>query len=174
MVNLLTGWKKHLQVDRIFHSSQFFIGHTSALRKLISPALEGSVVRPSFVAHIAIELMLDSLLITENKVQVERFYAQLSATDTVALEKFIRLNTSSDLGTFKRFMHSFISARYLESYREYENIMYAINRICMRIWPEALNDTQKLELSSVLLGYHVELKPVFMEIFDEIDHKLLP
>ncbi|MGB4775981.1 MAG: hypothetical protein WBP45_12460, partial [Daejeonella sp.] len=61
MTSLLTGWKRHLQVDCCFHSSKFFAEHTRAIRLLIAPVLEDSVVRPSFFAHIALELMLDSI-----------------------------------------------------------------------------------------------------------------
>ena len=53
---ILKGWKRHLAVDRHFHNSNFFFAHTSTIRERIAPALQDSVVRPSFLAHISNKL----------------------------------------------------------------------------------------------------------------------
>src|SRR6476661_8863886 len=57
--NILKGWQRHLQVDKLFHNSEFFVKHTGILKNELKPILVESPVRPSFLAHIAIELMLD-------------------------------------------------------------------------------------------------------------------
>ena len=58
LASLLKGWKRHLEIDKHFHSSAFFSAHTLAIRTAIGPVLENSPIRPSFIAHIALELML--------------------------------------------------------------------------------------------------------------------
>ena len=73
LVSILKGWKKHLEVDILFHSSDFFNHHTSNLKQLLLPILKDSPVRPSFLAHIGIELLLDHLLVVHEKIDINSF-----------------------------------------------------------------------------------------------------
>ena len=132
--SILTGWKRHIEVDKYFHSSDFFCHHTHEIKNRISPILVNSPARPSFVAHIALELMLDALLLTTSKIEAEHFYARIAEASRPALSYFLELNNVEDTGTFFNFLDEFIDASYLNSYREAENIMYALSRICMRLW----------------------------------------
>lgn len=167
--SILKGWKRHLAVDRHFHNSGFFLKHTKAIRTAIAPVLVHSPVRPSFLAHIALEIMLDSILLTENKIDADLLYASLRQSDRPALNSFLELNSIDDTTYFFKFFDNFLEVSYLNSYRERHNIMFALNRICMRIWPEPMNDTQLLQASAVLLRYHEELQECYMEIFEEIE-----
>ena len=134
MRSILTGWKRHLAVDRYFHSSEFFTEHTQSIRKEIAPILAQSEVRPSFLAHIALELMLDSLLITNDKLNAFKFYEQLALADRKILTQFLELNAIADIARFYKFFDQFLEINYLHRYSESENLVYALNRICMRIW----------------------------------------
>ncbi len=167
--SILKGWKRHLAVDRHFHNSGFFIKHTNAIRTAIAPVLVNSQVRPSFLAHIALEVMLDSILLTDNIIDADGFYSNLHLSDENALNKFLELNDMDDTVHFFKFFDKFLEVKYLNSYRESHNIMYALNRICMRIWPDPINDTQLLQLSAILLSYQEELEGCYMEIFEEIE-----
>ncbi|WP_207428605.1 hypothetical protein [Pedobacter sp. SYSU D00535] len=170
--SLLIGWKRHLEVDKIFHSSDFFCRHTENIKLQIVPVLSNSLVRPSFVAHIALELMLDALLLTESVLEAESFYEQIAAADQLALNQFLKINQVEQTDRFFRFLDEFIEASYLNSYREANNIMYALTRICMRLWSDPFSETQKLQLTSVLIDYQRRLKDEFMEIFNEIDRRI--
>lgn len=46
--SIIQGWKKHLEVDRYFHSSGFFLTHSHQLKKQLLPVIEGSPVKPFF------------------------------------------------------------------------------------------------------------------------------
>ncbi|MDF3078306.1 MAG: hypothetical protein K0S09_2195 [Sphingobacteriaceae bacterium] len=166
---ILGGWRRHLAVDRYFHSSEFFLEHTQKIRTAVAPILETSPVRPSFLAHISLELILDSLLILENIIDPSNFYQQLSEANRSSIKQFLELNSIDDSSRFFGFYDEFIESAYLHTYRESHNIMYALNRICMRVWDNPLNETQKLQLTAVLLEYQQELGSNFMSIFDEID-----
>ncbi|HEY1009069.1 hypothetical protein [Daejeonella sp. JGW-45] len=165
---ILKGWKRHLVVDKHFHNSGFFIKHTNAIRTAIAPVLENSPVRPSFLAHIALELMLDSILITDDVIDANDLYSNLRRADDLAINKFLKLNAMDDTAHFFKFFEKFLESGYLNGYREAHNIMYALNRICTRIWPDPMNDTQLLQASAILLGYQDELRGCYGEIFEEI------
>jgi hypothetical protein len=171
--SILRGWKRHLVVDRYFHNSGFFTKHTYAIRTTIAPVLVHSLVRPSFVAHIALEIMLDSILLTEDMINADDLYTSLHQSDRTSLDSFLKLNRMDDTAHFFKFFDKFLEVRYLSSYREAHNIMYAVNRICMRVWPEPLNDTQMLQLSAILLAYYEELQREYMGIFEEINEILI-
>jgi hypothetical protein len=166
--SILRGWRRHLAVDRHFHNSQFFQKHTHAIRDLIIPALQDSVVRPSFLAHISLELMLDSTLLTENQVDAEDLYVHLRQADRKLVQQFLEINNLDDTVHFFTFFEKFIQANYLNSYRESHNLMYALNRICMRIWKDPLNEKQMQDLSEILGEYHESVRKNYMEIYDEI------
>lgn len=169
---LYTGWKRHIEVDKYFHCSEFFLSHTREIRTTISPFLISSPARAFFVAHIALELMLDSLLLKENLLNTATFYTHLTNTNQKALTQFFELNNIPDPAIFFSFLDEFIEAKYLNTYIDPEEIIYALNRICMRIWDNPFNETQKLQLKAVLIGYQENLKNNFMSIFEEIEKRL--
>ncbi|WP_443944180.1 hypothetical protein ACJVDH_14810 [Pedobacter sp. AW1-32] len=169
---LLKGWKRHLEVDLYFHSSDFFLEKTTALKTLIKPVVEDTSVRPSFLAHIGLELLLDHLLIEHNLVQVHEFYAHLKNVDPSDLRTFLDRCGMVESQVFFNFLENFISSKYLLSYQKLENVSYALNRICMRLWPETLSELQLQKLTFQLAIFKEVLEKDFMKIFGEISIKL--
>lgn len=170
--SILKGWQRHLVVDKYFHGSDFFQHHTQKIKEQIHPILTGSRVWPSFLAHIGLELMLDSLLITEGLIQVDDFYHQLEQVDRQHTRSFLSINQMEQPETFFTYFEHFLESRYLNSYRDSKKLVYALNRISMRIWPEGLADTNQKHLSGVILAYRTGLKADFIQIFNEIESHL--
>ena len=170
--NLYLGWKRHIDVDKHFHCSQFFLSHTRTLRTAMEPFLTSSPARPFFVAHIALELMLDSLLLSEKSLNTASFYSHLINTDKATLQRFFLINNLKNTEIIFSFLEEFIEAKYLNNYNNPKEIVYALNRICMRIWDNPFSDTQKLQLAAVLIDYQEKLKKDFMQIFEEIEERL--
>ena len=166
--NLLKGWNKHLLVDKLFHSSSFFAEQTAILRPLLKPVVGRTQIRPSFLAHISVELMLDHLLIEEKMIDVRAFYDSLSKTDLLAIRSFLEKSHLTQTDSFFTFYDKFLRNEYLFSYTKLESISYALNQICLRLWPLGLNDDEKKELTTVLILYKRQLKTNFLSIFAEI------
>jgi acyl carrier protein phosphodiesterase len=116
--------------------------------------------------------MLDSLLITENMVSVDDFYQHLEKIDRDKLKHFLVLNQIPNPEIFFQFYDRFLSSKYLNSYRDSHQISYALNRICMRLWPQGLEQNTQDELNSSLFQYLVVLKSDFKSIFNEIELQL--
>jgi len=169
---LLKGWKRHLEVDLYFHSSDFFLEKTTVLKTLIKPVVENTAIRPSFLAHIGLELLLDHLLIEHNLIQVPDFYEHLKNVRQADLRLFLDHCKMEESQIFIDFLEKFISSKYLLSYQKVENVSYALNRICMRLWPETLSEFQMQELTFQLVIFKEVLEKDFMEIFGEIDAKM--
>jgi hypothetical protein len=170
--DIIIGWRKHLQVDKYFHSSDFFISRSSELRKLLTPAVQGSPVKPFFLGHIALELILDNLLLTTDKVSVDNFYDHLRSCNLDTIKEFLNFSGLMETDKFFRFYESFKKSRYLETYADTQQISYALKRICMRIWNDPFTIEHEGRMNAVLSAYRDGLYPDFMSIFDEIDLKL--
>ncbi|MDQ7948086.1 MAG: hypothetical protein REI78_13220 [Pedobacter sp.] len=166
--SLLIGWKKHLEVDRFFHSSTFFLEETAQLKKLVVPILEDSPVRPSFLAHIGLELMLDHLLVEQNLINITSFYDQLARVNDQILHTFLQKAGAEDSAHFFRFLESFKSSRYLLSYQKIENISYALQRICMRLWTHPFSEDSIGQLTHQLSSYKLTLEKNYLNIFREM------
>lgn len=169
---ILEGWKRHLEVDRLFHSSEFFKEQTAVLKQLLLPALQSGPVKPFFLAHIGLELVLDHLLLTRNHVDTDRLYVQLDAADSDSLEGFLRLAGLPDQQRFAKFLSEFISSRYLFSYEKMENITYSLNRICMRLWKNPFTAAQLDTITLKLEEFKTQLESHYMTIFNTIGEEL--
>ncbi|RZK42904.1 MAG: DUF479 domain-containing protein [Pedobacter sp.] len=169
LASILVGWKKHLEVDVLFHSSDFFEVHTSQLKQELLPILDGSPVRPSFLAHIGIELLLDHLLVAKNKININSFYHHLENVEDFVLDEYLKKCGANDTEHFFKFLSGFKSSRYLLSYQKLENISYALQRICMRLWAQPFKEETVLLLTEKLELYKTKLETDYLSIFDEIE-----
>src|SRR5690606_30186791 len=105
--SLYAGWNQHVEIDRRFHNTEFFFQHTHELRVVLAPLLEDSPIRASFLSHIAVELLLDHLLLRDEVVEVQRFYHLLGRADRGSLERFLRVCGWEDVEGFGRFFDHF-------------------------------------------------------------------
>jgi hypothetical protein len=167
--SILRGWQKHILVDNNFHSSEFFKTETAHLKKLILPAVTAGPVKPFFLAHIGLELLLDHLLLHADIINIDTFYLQLQKSHNLELLSFLDFSNLPDPGAFNKFLDEFIKSRYLFSYQKVENISYALNRICMRLWNNPFSPAQLDLLTLKLDEYCSELEVRFMNIFDELE-----
>jgi hypothetical protein len=171
--SLIQGWKKHLEVDRYFHSSSFFLEHSHQLKKMLLPAIEGSPVKPFFLGHIALELILDNLLLTTQKVTADGFYDHLDGCKKQIVDNFLTFSGLAHTAVFFKFYEEFKKSRYLYSYADTKEIAYALKRICMRVWKDPFTAAHEAKMNGVLTAYREKLADDFMGIFEEIQQKLL-
>jgi len=169
---IIQGWNKHLEVDRYFHSSDFFLHHSHQLKLELIPTIQGSPVKPFFLGHIAIELILNNLLITTHKINADHFYDHLGDCDEVIIREFLEFSGMKEPTVFFDFFDIFKNERYLHTYAETQQIAYALKRICMRVWENPFTPSQEAAMDDVLIAYRSHIFNDFMAIFNEIDSKL--
>ncbi|MFD0792992.1 hypothetical protein ACFQZX_05145 [Mucilaginibacter litoreus] len=169
---VISGWNKHLLVDKYFHSANFFLTHSHQLKLDLMPAIEGSPVKPFFLGHIAIELILDNLLITTGGISVNQFYEHLDSCSEKIIGEFLVFAGMKQPDVFFKFYSEFRKSRYLHTYINIDQITYALKRICMRVWQHPFTKKQEEDMTGILLAYRLSLMNSFMSIFDEITLKL--
>ena len=170
--SLISGWKKHLDVDRLFHSSDFFLNHSHLLKKVLQPSIAGSPVKPFFLGHIGLELILDNLLLTTGIIKVSEFYRHLDSCEEEVIYRFLTLSGMKKPQIFLDFFEDFKEHKYLHTYAETVQVAYALKRICMRVWDSPFTLDQEEALNTVVISYRESLKPEFMRIFDQIETSL--
>lgn len=170
--HIYQGWMRHVETDRYFHNAPFFYDHTHGLKVLLAPLVAGTVIRPSFLSHIALELLLDHLLLVNNWVHESDFYEYLAAADREAVARFLHLSGVEDTAFFFTYFNSFMRARYVGSYREFDQVTSAMINICRRLWDVRLDMPQKQQITDVIAGYAGGLNREFQLIFEEISVRL--
>lgn len=171
--HLIKGWKKHLLVDRIFHNTAFFFFHQHQLKLELRDIIKDSPVKPFFLGHIGLELILDHLLLTEKKVDVSRLYYHLELIKNKDIESFFHLNGLTNTDEFFSFFESFKREQYLNNYIEVKNITYSLKRICMRLWNNPFTSHQEEEITKIIEQYISKLREEFILIFEEIESQLV-
>lgn len=169
---ILRGWKRHLEVDKLFHNSSFFKYHQHQIKLAIKSGIAGSPVKPFFLGHISLELLLDNLLIAEKLISIEKLYKLLMQVDESEIKLFLAINRILDQDKFLRFFNGFLKDQYLYSYAEEEKITYALKRICMRLWIDPFTPAQELAITECLVTYKKQLREDFIIIFDQIDAQI--
>lgn len=166
------GWVRHVEVDRLFHSSPFFYDHTHALRKRIEKTVEDLPVRASFLAHISLELLLDHKLIAHQLLSVGRMYEHLESVDVNMLTKYLNTLKIVDVDRFLNFYNKFVESKYIFDYAQIENIPHALFNICRRVW-DFRPTAEHIETLAVQLDeyQHDELRD-FGEIYHYISQQL--
>ncbi|WP_342647869.1 hypothetical protein [Mucilaginibacter sp. CSA2-8R] len=166
------GWLKHLDVDRHFHNADFFKTNSHQLKLTLLPGMTGSPVKPFFLGHIALELLLDNLLLTTGMVKVDDFYAHLNSCDQEVIYSFLSRSGMQNIDVFLRFFENFKSSEYLHTYAETEKVTYALKRICMRIWNNPFSQENEEAMSAAINRYRNTLENNFTSIFDDIEAML--
>jgi hypothetical protein len=69
----------------------------------LRPAIEGSPVKPFFLGHIAIELILDNLLLTTHKITGDEFYNHLDNCDEEVIREFLTFSGLQNTDVFLTF-----------------------------------------------------------------------
>lgn len=176
LLSLQNGWKQHLFVDRMFHSSDFFKTQSNHLRGLLKPLFTDTPAKPFFVAHISLELLIDHLLIIHRKVDVAAFYRQLEQAPADQLLAFLALPgavDASSLNRVARFYHRFCQNAYLHSYHDLNGVAYAVAQICRQIWPEGGITKQHERYMCTVFGQVIpQIEQHYEDLFSKIQYAL--
>lgn len=171
-IALHEGWIRHVEVDKLFHSSDFFYTHSHTLRKQIEYTVQDLPIRASFLAHVSLELLLDHLLIKHSIVNVNRLYEHLASIDRTVLSSFLKVLGSVDIGRFLSYYDGFITSKYIMQYEDISNISHALFSICRRIWDFKESEQHVVELTNHLINYEVNYLKNYKDIFLAIQDKI--
>lgn len=167
------GALRHFEVDRLFHTSDFFYEETHRISERLKLAFpNGEVKRGFFVAHILLELLLDKLLIEDDPSIIPDFYGHLTHHP---LEEYVKLTewvTRVPMPSYQGFLNKFITKRYLALYTDWQQVLYILKRIVMGVGireVDYLHDPRFLsEMQAYEAGLHTRYRSGFAKLNDQL------
>lgn len=170
--SISAGWLRHIEVDKLFHNSDFFYHHTHEIRKIIAQNIADLPVRASFLAHISLELLLDHKLIADNLLSVGRLYEHLDNIDRNNLTKYLKSFEIVDVDRFYNFYDKFVASKYIFDYAKVENLPHALFNICKRVWDFTASAHHIEVLALQLDDYQKNMMKDYGEIYTYISQQL--
>lgn len=136
------GVAQHHFDDGWFHETQAFYDLswqlTCAFRERLNP---DDGMRPSFLGHIVVELLLDAALHEQSPGLLDGYYDALDVVDPAEIEAWVAQlapRPATDLG---RFIDLFRQSRFLYDYADDAKLCYRLNQVMRRVGLPELPET---------------------------------
>jgi len=131
---LARGVQQHHEDDAWFHATATFTDVswelTDRIRKVL-PDDEG--FRPSFLGHILVELLLDSVLINEAPQRLEAYYAAVDSLDVDAVEHLVGHMAARPVPRLAQMLPLFSRERFLSDYSRDDKLWFRLNQVMHRV-----------------------------------------
>ncbi|MGE0431817.1 MAG: hypothetical protein AB7K09_12165 [Planctomycetota bacterium] len=128
-----TGMRHHIEVDRVFHSCDWFEQRMQAsgqwLRDRQSPLREHWSLW--VLRHVTIELVIDRQLLVEDDALPGRVYVGLEAL--AADRAAVAALEARFGGSLQRYLDEFLARQWLHHYRDETNLPHVLSRIFGRL-----------------------------------------
>lgn len=143
---LARGIVKHHHDDAWFHESPAFnrlsLSFAKQLRERLS---EQSSMRPWFLGHILVELLLDDQLTRREPLQLQRYYELVARADARKVAASVSWFCGKSVGRLSEFIDKFVELRFLEDYADDQRLTMRVNQVLSRVrLPELPNSFLEL------------------------------
>ena len=128
------GVMQHHADDDWFHNTPAFCELSLDFARRVRHAT-GDVdgMRPSFLGHILVELLLDATLIAERREHVDDYYAALGMIDADRVAAIVGEMVGGDASQLASIVRKFTAMRFLYDYVEDEPLTYRLNQVMRRV-----------------------------------------
>jgi hypothetical protein len=136
---------QHHADDGWFHETTAFAELSWQLTARVRDALPpDDGLRPSFLGHILVELLLDSALIADDPKRLDAYYAALSAVDAEFVERAVGRIATGAAERLAEFVPLFIREGFLWDYADDGKLWFRLNQVMRRVslppLPEAFRE----------------------------------
>lgn len=134
VVALAAGIIRHHVDDDWFHRTRAFAelswNFTVAIRDRLTP---DDGLRPSFLGHILVELLLDDELIQNDPPMLDDYYAALDALDPDFVAWVVERISGKKVPNLARLIPRFSEERFLYDYAEDGKLLFRLNNVMQRV-----------------------------------------
>ena len=134
------GVLQHLADDDWFHTTQAFYETTGQLARLFKPLGEDDGFRAGFLGHIAMELLLDAVLIDRDPARLDAYYETCDAIDEQRISKFVAEMAPREAKDLPKFIRLFREIQFLRCYTDPPRLLRRINQVLGRVRLAPLSD----------------------------------
>lgn len=158
------GCVQHHADDFWFHQNQSFVSLSThfavELRGLLD---EGLGHQAGFVGHVAVELLLDSVLVERAPDLLDNYYGSLSSLDLELVQTAANTICRQPVTNLVDFLPRFIEARFLADYSDDELLLRNLNRVMKRIGLPRLPDSVAYWLAPARERVRVQANQLLLE-----------
>ncbi|PQO48014.1 hypothetical protein [Blastopirellula marina] len=139
MAEVARGVVQHHQDDDWFHRTPAFGELSWRFTVLIRDGIGADDgLRPSFLGHILVELLLDSELAKRNPGLLSAYYEALGKIEPAKVETAVNAIATRTSDRLAWFIERFLEVRFLEDYAEDEKLTLRLNQVLQRVKLPAL------------------------------------
>jgi hypothetical protein len=133
------GILQHLRDDAQFHATRAFAETSLELTVRLRDALGGETgLRPAFLGHLLVELLLDAALVADDPNRLTEYYRVLKTADAKRVEAAVNRMAPRPTERLAVFIDLFRHERILWDYLEDGKLMMRLNQIMRRVGLEPL------------------------------------
>ncbi len=131
---IASGIVRHHFDDAWFHQTRAFAELSLQLTVAVRDALpRDDGLRPSFLGHIMVEILLDACLIVEDTGRLDAYYRAMQAVDPRIVERAVNQMATRKSDKIAVFIPLFCAERFLYDYPEDEKLLSRLNRVMRRV-----------------------------------------
>lgn len=136
---LARGVCQHHADDAWFHESPAFGRLSLAFAKRIRLAFgEATSMRPWFLGHILVELLLDDELSRREPSLLDRYYNRIAGLDAAWIAARVAEMAGRDVGRLADFIERYGEVQFLRDYRDDERLAFRLGQVMQRVGLERL------------------------------------
>jgi hypothetical protein len=131
---LARGIVRHHRDDAAFHQTRDFTELSLALAVDIRRRLaDDTALRPGFVGHILVEILLDAVLAERDPEALEVFYRQLGQVDPRLVAGTVGRMTGQSAESLADWIVRFLAERFLFDYADDAKLLGRLNQVMRRV-----------------------------------------
>ena len=128
------GVMRHHADDDWFHHTPAFGDVSLELARRVRQATgDADGMRPGFVGHVMLEMLLDATIVADEPQLVDRYYAALAAVDPRQVARTVSLIIAGDAVQLEHIVTRFVELEFLYDYAHDELLLYRLNQVMRRV-----------------------------------------
>lgn len=135
------GILQHLRDDVRFHGTRAFVETSLELTVAARDVLAGETgLRPAFLGHLLLELLLDAALILDNPGRLADYYRMMETIDYQRVQAAVNRVAPRQTQRLAVFIDLFLGERILWNYLEDDTLLTRLNQVMRRVGLASLPD----------------------------------
>ncbi len=128
------GVVRHHADDDWFHQTSAFGDASIALAREVRRVTgDADGMRPGFLGHILVELLLDAMLLEEQPAALHRYYDALASVDAKIVADAVSEFSAVDASPLAAIIERFVELRFLFDYADDRLLVMRINQVMRRV-----------------------------------------
>ncbi len=141
LASLARGVCRHHADDGWFHDCPAFGRLSLGFAKTIRESLdEATSMRPWFLGHILVELLLDDELAKRQPGLLDRYYATITQVESEWVADAVERLAGREVGRLAHFIRRYTEVQFLRDYREDHTLKHRLDQVMSRVGLDELPD----------------------------------